>query len=79
MKIEVQLYGTLQTKTAGSPHQREIEIEIPDGAKPMDLLNYLKIHDQQHVVITKEGRIFQADDELQDGDTIRIFQAVYGG
>ena len=79
MKIEVKLYGALKTKYEKSRQQESFEIEMPEGAKPVDLLIHLDIHDQRHVVVIMDGRVLQAGDELQDGKSASVFYAVYGG
>ena len=85
MKIGVKLFGALPAKYGGSRHRREIELDIPEGAKTRDLPNHLNIQNQRdlrdlhHVVITREGRILQPGDELKDGDLVSMFQAMYGG
>jgi len=79
MKVGVKLFGALPAIYGGSRHQRELEFAPPDGARVQDLIDLLNIHDLRHVVITREGRILQAGDELKDGDFLTMFQPVYGG
>jgi len=79
MKVGVKLFGALPAIYGGSQHQRELEFDLPDGARVQDLIDLLNIHDLRHVVITRQGRILQAGDELKDGDFLTMFQPVYGG
>ncbi len=56
-----------------------MEVEIQDGATVMDLLTHLKISKSQGGVVSMEGRMLRTDDELRDGASVQVFQAVYGG
>jgi len=79
MKIEVELYGNLRKLYSGEQYSHGVEIDIPDGAKVTDLLNQMNIPDQLGVVVTMEGRILRPDDEIRNGKSVRVFQAVHGG
>ncbi len=79
MKIRVKLFGTFSKRFPGYQPTRGIEVEIPDGATAADLLVHLKISKSQGGVVAMEGRILRADDKLQDGASVHVFQAVHGG
>lgn len=56
---------------------REEEIEFP-GRNVKDLLNMLNLDWSRHIVI-KNGEIVTEDEEINDGDYIKILDAVSGG
>jgi len=56
---------------------KEIEIEFK-GETVKDLLNSLNLDWARHVVI-KNGEIVTEDEKINDGDYIKILDAVSGG
>jgi len=56
---------------------KEIEIEF-NGRTVKDLLNSLNLDWARHVVI-KNGEIVTEDEEINNGDYIKILDAVSGG
>ena len=79
MKIKVTLFGILGQRFPGYHHEQGMDVEIPDGARVRDLLAHLKIRNSQNGVVSMEGRILRADDSLEGGAIVQIFQAVHGG
>lgn len=56
---------------------KEIEIEF-NGKNVLDLLNYLNL-DWSRIIVVKNGEIVTEDEEIKDGDYIKILDAVSGG
>ncbi len=56
---------------------KEMEIEF-NGKTVKDLLEYLKLPSSEFVVM-KNGEIVTEDEELKDGDYIKIIDVVSGG
>ena len=56
---------------------KEFEIEF-DGETVKDLLNSLNLEWSRHVVI-KNGEIVTEDEKIENGDYIKILDAVSGG
>ncbi|HIP90256.1 MAG TPA: MoaD/ThiS family protein [Candidatus Nanopusillus sp.] len=56
---------------------KEKEIEF-NGKTVRDLLNYLGLDWSRHVVI-KNGEIVTEDEEIEEGDYIKILDVVSGG
>jgi sulfur carrier protein ThiS len=79
VEIRVKLFGTLSQRFPGYRPEDGMEVEIQDGATVMDLLAYLEISTSQGGVVSMEGRMLRTDDELRNGASVQVFQAVYGG
>ena len=79
MEIRVTLFGTLSQRFPGYRPENGMEVEIQDGATVMDLLAHLEISTSQGGVVSMEGRMLRTDDELRNGASVQVFQAVYGG
>jgi sulfur carrier protein ThiS len=79
MKVTIQLFGTLTKQFPHYNPDRGMEVEIPDGTKVRDLLRHLEITSAQGGIVASKGRILSADDSLEDGIFVRIFQPVFGG
>ena len=79
MKVKVRLYGTLSQRFSGYQHSQGLEVEIPEGATVKDLLALLEFSESQGIVVIAEGRILKADDKMQDGVSVNVLQAIYGG
>ena len=79
VKVKVKLYGTLGQNIPNYRHSQEIEIEIPGGSTAKDLLAYLGISESQQAVVIVGGRILKADDEMQEGASVNVLQAIRGG
>ncbi len=79
MKVRVKLYGTLGQRFPGYQHSQGIEVEIPEGATVQDLLALLEIPESQGAVVIMEGRALKADDPVQRGVPVNVFQSIRGG
>ena len=79
MKVQVKLYGTLGQRFPDYRPSQGIEVEVPDGATVKDLLALLEIPESRATVVIVEGRIIKADDKMQRGVPVSVFQAIHGG
>ena len=79
MKVKVKLYGTLSLHVPEYKPSQGIEIEIPDGATVKDLLAHLEILETRGAVVISNGRVLKADDKVQDGSSLDVFQSIQGG
>ena len=77
--MKVKLYGTLSQRFPGYRDSQGIEVEIPDGATVKDLLAFLELSESQGTVVAMGGRILKADDRMQSGVPINVFEALRGG
>ena len=79
MKVKVKLYGTLSLHVPEYKPSQGIEVEIPDGATVKDLLAHLKNLETRGAVVIANGRVLKADDKVQDGSSLDVFQSIQGG
>ena len=79
MKVKVKLYGTLSLQIPDYKLSQGIEVEILDGATVKDLLNQLEILETRGAVVIANGRVLKADDEVQNGALLDVFQSIQGG
>lgn len=79
MKVKVKLYGTLGIYATEYNTSQGIEVVIPDGTTVKGLLAHLENLMTRRVVVIAGGRVLKADDEVQDGSSLDIFQSIQGG
>ena len=79
MHITVKLFSTLRSYYPAYDPERGVQLELPAGACLRDLLAHLQIPDFKAAVATCNGRIVRADDRLEDGSLVHLFQPVAGG
>lgn len=79
MKVTVKLYGTLGLRVPEYKPSQGIEVEIQDGATVKDLLIHLEISETRWPAVIANGRVLKADDKMQNGSSLDIFQSIQGG
>lgn len=79
MKVKVKLYGTLSLLVPEYKPSQGIEVEIPDGATVKDLFAHLEILETRGAAVIANGRVLKADDTVQDGSSLDVFQSIKGG
>ena len=79
MKINVKLFSILRQCVDGYDPDLGVDLELAPQAVVADLIRHLNIPEDQKPVVSCNGRILKADDELQDGSLVQIFQPVAGG
>jgi len=79
VKVRVKLFGTLGEAVPGYDPEEGLEVEIAEGAKVKDLLARLDILEVKGGVVTAGGKVLRSEDPLNDGMSVHLLQAVYGG
>ena len=79
MKVKVKLFGTLRLHAPDYDPSQGLVVEIPDGATVKDLLAHLEILETRGAAVIASGRVLKADDKMQDGSSLDVFQSIQGG
>ena len=79
MKIRIRLFGTLRKDFPDVEAAAGFELEITENANVSDLLAQLSIGGSRRAVAAINGRIMKPDDTLKSGDTVHVFESVFGG
>ena len=79
MKVKVKLYGTLSLHVPEYKPSQGIDVEIPDGTTVKALLAHLEILEKRGATVIANGRVLKADDEVQNGSSLDVFQSIQGG
>ena len=79
IRVDVRLHTTLRRKTAEGVIDR-LSVELAEGETVADLLQSLEIQmDPDALLLVANGRIVKTDQELRDGDQVRLIPAMSGG
>lgn len=77
VKVAVRLFGDLRRYL---PQGKElIELELPEGSTPSDILSTIGIHPGEVWVVRANKEVVAEDQPLRDGDEIEVFEPVGGG
>jgi sulfur-carrier protein len=79
MKIQLKLYGTLRRLSPGGKAGAPMELDLPEGATIQELINFLKIPEEETKVAFVNSLIRDKDYRLEPGDQVGIFPPVGGG
>lgn len=79
MKITVKLFGTLAKGFSGYDPVTGMDIDIPDGAKIMDIFAHLDIPEHEGCFVSMNNRVVKKDQKLISNATVHILQALAGG
>ena len=79
MEVQIKLYGTLRSRLKSYKPSQGIVVDIPDGATVKVLFDHLEIPGTRGAVAIVDGRILKADDQIQAGASVNIFQSIQGG
>ena len=79
MRVNIKLHGTLRQGFPGYRPSMGIELELPDGATVKDLLANLEIFEARGAAVIAGGRVLKADDRIEDGSSLDVFQSISGG
>lgn len=77
--VNVKLYGTLPWRFQTYDSDKGLTVELPRGARVIDLSKQLNIAPADTGVVAIDGRVARPEDVLPDGASIRIFQVTHGG
>ena len=78
-EVEVRLYASLRKYQANPGSGGVLVIQLDDGAELADLLNELKIPEEEVAIAMVNGRNEKEGYILQDKDRIGLFPPVAGG
>jgi sulfur carrier protein ThiS len=79
MKIRIRLFGTLPQYVSRYDHAKGLEVEMPDDADVAELLVRLAIPKSKVGMVSVGGRMVKADEKLSAGNTVHLFQPLFGG
>ncbi len=79
MCVTVKLYATLRQYAAGRRAGMPLEIDLPEDATILDLINKLKIPVEETRIIFVNGIIQEQGCKLNDGDVVGMFPPIGGG
>ena len=71
MKVKVIIYPNMRVK--------EVNIEGMNKVKVVKLLKLLNYSNPYQVVVLVNGKVLTEDDEVSNGDLVKIFEVVSGG
>lgn len=76
MRITVKIYASLRKHTDG---EGTIELELQKNSEVEDILEMLRIPDDEVKIIMINGKRSQTNMVLRDGDRVAIFPPIAGG
>ena len=79
MKIEINLYASLARYLPSGFPGKGLEMNIPVGTKVGEVLEMLKVPDEEVKMIFLNGLHAKSDKVLKDGDRLGVFPPVAGG
>lgn len=79
IRLTIKLYGTLGLKVPDYDHLNGIQLEVPQGTTPADLLNDLQVPLSHVGLISRDGKILKPDTVLGNQMTINFFSLISGG
>jgi sulfur carrier protein ThiS len=59
--------------------QKDLPVEMPDGARVRDLISHLRIPKSQSWMVVSDGKILKSDALLKHNGCLHIVPAVFGG
>lgn len=79
MKLKVKLFSVLQEYAPDYDPELGLDVELESEARVSDLVHFLKIPPEKAPVVTCDGRVLRAEDPLNNGSVVHLFQPVAGG
>jgi molybdopterin converting factor small subunit len=79
MRVKVKLFTTLANYVPGVKPGEPFEVGLHNRATPSDLINQLKLPQEQAKLIFVNGRMQPLDYQLQNNDEVGIFSQIGGG
>jgi sulfur carrier protein ThiS len=79
MILKVKLFSILRQYAPDYDPDIGLEVELAPGALVSDLVLFLKIPPDKAPVVSCDGRVMKADDVLNHGSVVHLFQPVAGG
>jgi len=79
MKITVKVYGTLTKYLSNYDHEKGLELEFPDNADAVALIDNLGIPRPNVGLVSVNGQPASAGDPFPDQAVVKVFQPIFGG
>jgi molybdopterin converting factor small subunit len=79
MRVRVKLYASLSRYYGNAPAGAPFEIEVPESATMVDLVDRLKLPREEVKLFFVKGRARPIDWPLEPGDEVGIFPLIGGG
>ena len=83
MKVKVRLFAVLRDKLPADADGHEVEVDVPEGATPLDVIHRLEIPEELAHLVMVNGFHLLRDDvrkrTLQAGEVLSIFPPIAGG
>lgn len=79
MRVTVKLFATLVRYKLGTKVGKSFEMELPEGAVVLDLINTLKIPPEETHIVFVNNIIQETGWALKEGDGVGLFPPVGGG
>ncbi len=83
MIVTVKLFAMLRDKLPAGSNGESVELDLPAGATPQDVIERLKIPQRMAHLVMIEGRHLLPDEVrqhvLQPGEVLAIFPPIAGG
>lgn len=79
MEIEVYLYASLSRYLPEGAEGKSVDISVPPGSTPADIVSYLHIPEKEVKLVFVNGARKDLDTRLAEGDRVGFFPPVGGG
>jgi sulfur carrier protein ThiS len=79
VRVVVRFIGRLGQVLSPCDPQKDLPVEMPDGASVKDLISRLRIPKSQSWMVVLDGRILKPDALLKHNACLYIVPAVFGG
>jgi molybdopterin converting factor small subunit len=79
MILEVRVFGGLENKISGATFGKPVEMEAPEGTTVGQLLQLLKMPEEQVSTVLVNGVHSKLGDLLKPGDRVALFPPIGGG
>jgi sulfur carrier protein ThiS len=79
MNIRVKLLGTLSTCYQGSYTPSGLDLEVPASLTVADLVARIGIPKEQVAIVSINGILAKADDQVPENAIVKLIQPITGG
>ena len=79
MQVQVKLFATLTRYSPGGQSGIPFAAEMPDGSSISDLMDYLKLPENEVKLSFVNGRMQPISYKLENNDNVGIFPPIGGG
>jgi len=77
IRVKVKTYAELQKY--GPKGKEEFVVDLTEGARVRDLMEFLKIPEHRVMLVLKNGKKATEEDPLSDGDAVFFYPVIGGG